>query len=187
MSAALQPGRVYRTRELRSFSANPTRWIKSMVGRGEVREAAHGLYYRPRQTFFGPCAPTDAALLSAFLGGGRFLITGSPLWNALDLGTTQHLSCTLVYNGQRTGDFRLDGRPFRLRRVRFPEAPGREWFTVDLLNNATQSGEDPARIEAELHRALLAGRMDTHRLTEMARAYGTPETRLRVARVAGMK
>ena len=41
---ALEPGRAYRTRDLRPFSANPTRRARRLVDEGRLREAAHGLY-----------------------------------------------------------------------------------------------------------------------------------------------
>ena len=40
----LQPGRAYRTRDLRAWSANPTRLARRLVGEGRLREAARGLY-----------------------------------------------------------------------------------------------------------------------------------------------
>lgn len=183
----LLPGRVYRTRELWDFSSNPTRWAKRLVEKGELREAAHGLYYRPQQTFFGPCAPSDEELLRAFLGSDHFRITGSSFWNALNLGTTQHLAYTLVYNDQRTGDFRLDHRPFRLRRVRFPTPATKEWFTVDLLNNEESLGEDPRLVEKMMQRAVEGGRLNAGQLLELGKVYGSVSTRQRLERMLSGK
>lgn len=39
----LEPGRTYRTRDLRAWGANPTRLARRLVDEGKLREAAHGL------------------------------------------------------------------------------------------------------------------------------------------------
>jgi hypothetical protein len=109
---AMVPGRVYRTRELRAFSANPSRWAKHLVEQGVLRQPHHGLFYLPVQSRFGPVGVTDEELLHAFLGTGDFLITGPDVWNALGLGTTQLFAVTLVYNAGRTGEVELGGRRF---------------------------------------------------------------------------
>jgi hypothetical protein len=108
----LEPGRAYRTQDLRRWSANPTRLARRLVGEGKLRQAAHGLYYAPITTRFDPAPPPSDALLRAFLNGEPFLVTGPPRWNALGLDATSMFAVTLVYNTQRSGEFRLGSRRF---------------------------------------------------------------------------
>lgn len=122
----LEPGRAYRTRELRPWSANPTRLARRLVDEGKLRAAAHGLYYAPVPSRFGPAPASDEALLRAFLGGELFLVTGPPYWNALSLGSTAMFAVTLVYNLRRSGEFERDRRRFLLRPVYFAETPNAE-------------------------------------------------------------
>jgi hypothetical protein len=172
----LVPGRAYRTRDLRPWSANPTRLARRLVDEGKLREAAHGLYYAPVVTRFGAGPATDEELLRAFLGGERFLVTGPPFWNALGLGSTAMFAVTLVYNTRRSGEFQLGGRRFLLRRVYFPEKPTVEWFIVDLLQHHDMAGAGISDLRAGLVATLRAGRWDRERLRAMAQTYGTKAT-----------
>lgn len=178
----LEPGRAYRTRELRQWSANPTRLARRLVREGRLREAAHGLFYAPIQSRFGPAPALDEDLLRAFLDGGRFVITGPPRWNALGLGSTAMFAATLAYNTQRTGHFTFDGRRFLLRRVLFPEDPPPEWFVIDLLQHHDMAGASLAELEERLTATLCEGRWDPVLLYEMASEYGTKATLARVER-----
>jgi len=180
---AMTPGRIYRTRDLRAFSANPSRWAKRLVKQGLLRQPHHGLYYVPLQSRFGPVGPTEDELLHAFLGTDDYLITGPYVWNALGLGTTQLFAVTLVYNRERTGQVRLGGLPFWFRRVRFPKNPPAEWYVVDLLHNERWMGEDTSRLDEHLGYALRVGRLDRARLREMALEYARPAVRERLMRV----
>jgi hypothetical protein len=173
----LEPGRAYRTRDLRIWSANPTRLARRLVDEGKLREAAHGLYYAPIPTRFGPTPASDEELLRVFLGGERFLVTGPPLWNALGLGSTAMFAVKLVYNLGRSGEFLLDGRRFLLRRVSWPEQPTPEWFIVDLLQHHAMAGAGLSDLRRGLIATLRIGRWDRLRLREMARTYGTKATR----------
>lgn len=172
----LEPGRAYRTRELRQWGANPTRLARRLVREGRLREAAHGLFYAPIESRFGPAPARDEDLLRAFLDGGRFVITGPPRWNALGLGSTAMFAATLAYNTQRTGDFTFDGRRFLLRRVLFPENPPPEWFVIDLLQHHEMAGASLAELEERLTATLRGGRWDPELLYEMADEYGTKAT-----------
>ena len=172
----LVPGRVYRTRELRVWSANPTRLARRLVEQGRLREAAHGLYYAPVVTRFGTAPASSEELLRAFLGGERFLLTGPPYWNALGLGATAMFAVKLVYNLRRSGEFILDQRRFLLRRVYFPEKPTAEWFIVDLLQHHDMAGMGLSDLHAGLVATLRTGRWDRSRLREMAHTYGTKST-----------
>jgi hypothetical protein len=172
----LEPGRAYRTRDLRPWSANPTRLARRLVEQGKLREAGHGLYYAPIPTRFGPAPASDEALLSAFLGGEPFLVTGPPCWNALGLGATAMFAVTLVYNTRRSGEFLLSGRRFLLRRVYFPEKPTAEWFIVDLLQHHAMAGVGLRALREGLVATLQGGRWDRARLRHMAETYGTKGT-----------
>lgn len=172
----LEPGRAYRTRDLRPWSANPTRLARRLVDEGKLREAAHGLYYAPRPTRFGPAPAPDEELLRAFLCGEPFLVTGPPHWNALGLGSTAMFAVKLVYNLSRSGEFELDRRRFLLRRVYFPENPSAEWFIVDLLQHHDMAGVGLSELREGLVATLRSGRWDRARLREMAETYGTKAT-----------
>lgn len=182
LPAALTPGKLYRTRDLAAFAANPTRWAKHLSEEGILRQAMHGVYYLPKQTRFGPLAPSEREMLRAFLGDDQFVITGSPAWNLLDLGITGLLMVTLVYNPYRTGEFTLDGGRYRLRRVRYPHHPPLEWFVVDAFENCRMVGADPALMEGLLVRHLRSGKYDAGRLREVAVEYASPATRERLFR-----
>lgn len=172
----LDPGRAYRTRDLRRWSANPTRLARHLVDEGKLREAAHGLYYAPIPTRFGPAPAASEELLRTFLGGEPFLLTGPPQWNALGLGSTAMFALTLVYNTRRTGEVVLGGRRFLLRRVYFPEDPSPEWFVVDLLKHHDMAGVALSELREGLMATLRLGRWDRERLREMAETYGTKAT-----------
>lgn len=173
---ALEPGRAYRTRDLRRWGQNPTRLARRLVGEGKLREAAHGLYYAPIPSKFGPAPASDEELLRAFLGDEPFLMTGPPYWNALGLGSTALFAVKLVYNTRRTGEVVLDGRRFLFRRVYFPETPAPEWFVVDLLQHHDMAGVALSELRAGLAATLRLGRWDRERLREMTETYGTKAT-----------
>lgn len=172
----LEPGRAYRTRDLRRWSANPTRLARRLIREGKLREAAHGLFYAPIESHFGPAPAPEEEILRAFLGASPFVITGPPRWNALGLGSTAMFAATLVYNTRRTGEFAFDGRRFLLRRVLFPESPPPEWFVVDLLQHHEMAGASLVELEEGLAATLREGRWSRKRLREMASAYGTKAT-----------
>ncbi|MCK6528731.1 hypothetical protein L6R50_14615 [Myxococcota bacterium] len=172
----IEPGRAYRTRDLRRWSANPTRLARRLVDEGRLREAAHGLYYAPVPTKFGPAPAAQEELLRAYLGGEPFLVTGPPQWNALGLGSTALFAVTLVYNTRRTGEVVLGGRRFLMRRVYFPEDPTPEWFVVDLLQHRGMAGVALSELWEGLVATLQLGRWDRERLRKMAETYGTRAT-----------
>lgn len=169
----LEPGRAYRTKELRRWSANPTRLARRLVREGRLREAAHGLFYAPVESRFGLAPARDEEILRAFFDDDRFVITGPPRWNALGLGSTAMFAATLVYNTRRTGEFTFDGRRFLLRRVLFPESPPPEWFVVDLLQHHEMAGTSLLELEQRLTSTLREGRWNAKRLRDNASEYGT--------------
>ena len=176
----LQPGRVYRTYELRHWGSNPTRLARRLVQEGKLYEAAHGLYYVPTPSRFGLVPPSDEELLRAFLGGSPFLLTGPPYWNALGLGATALFAVTLVYNTRRTGKFMLAGRYYLLRRVCFPARPFAEWYIIDLLENHEMAGIALSDLRQGLLTTLRQGLWNCERLCEMANTYGTRATQVLV-------
>jgi len=185
MTAAAQPtfepGRVYRTRELGQWSANPPRLAQRLVRDGQLVQLAHGLFAAPRRSRFGAVPPTDEALLRAFLDGGPFVFTGPERWNALGLGTTAVFATPLVYNTKRSGLFNFGGRQFLLRRVAFPETPPPEWFVVDLFENAEQAAAAPEELRVALKVALRAGKLGRTQLAAMSTRYGSRRTQALVS------
>lgn len=178
----LEPGRAYRTKEFRRWSANPTRLARRLVDEGRLRKAAHGLFYVPTESRFGPAPAPDEELLRAFLDNDRFLITGPPRWNALALGATAMFPAALVYNTRRTGDFSLDGRTFLLRRVLFPIQPPPEWFVVDLVQHHEMAGISIANLELQLTSTIREDRWNNQQLSDMASEYGTKATSFLIER-----
>ncbi len=173
----LEPGRVYRTKNLQRWGRNPTRLAARLVREGKLVRLGHGLFSCPRQTRWGDDPPTDEQVLRAFLGSREFVFTGPYYWNALGLGTTQLFAQGLVYNRKRSGVFRFGNQSFRLRRIPFPRPVTAEWLAVDLLRNATSAGEDAAELSSRLPAAVAMGRLDRRRLLDTVRRFGTPRTR----------
>ena len=173
----LEPGRVYRTQELKAWSTNASRTVRQLVREGLLVPLEHGLFVHPKRGRFGMVPPTDAELMRAFLGRARFLFTGPDQWNALGLGSTAAYAAPLVYNTRRSGVFEIGGRRFILRRVAFPDNPAPEWFVIDLLKNADRAGVSRSDLVQALTRAVRRGEFDPGRLRESARKYGTREIR----------
>jgi Txe/YoeB family toxin of toxin-antitoxin system len=178
----LEPGKVYRTRDLRTWGANLARLARRLIEEGELRPLAHGLFYHPKRSRFGPVPPEDAEIVRGFLGNDDFVLTGSPYWNAVGLGAQAVFPVVLVYNRERTGEFRLGARRYQLRRVRFPDSPDREWYAVDLLEHHRMAGVSPSRLEAGLRAALREHRLDPETLRSRAREYATRKTQTLVDR-----
>lgn len=191
MSAAatpqLQPGRVYRTRDLKRWSANAPRLAKRLVDEGVLVQLAHGLFFHPEKTRFGAVPPRDEELMRAFLDGSPFVFTGPSRWNALGLGSTALHATTLVYNRKRTAELEIGGRRFVLRRVSFPENPSREWYAVDLLEHSDEAGVERAELAVGLARAVRRGQLDRAKLLDAAREYGTKLTQDVVRAALGVR
>ena len=180
----LEPGHVYRTRDLSQWTANPARLARRLVSEGRFKPLAHGLFVHPRQSRFGVVPPTDEEVMRAFLNG-PFVLTGPERWNALGLGTSATFAAQLVYNTKRSGEFTLGGRRFLLRRVAFPGPQSPEWFVVDLRQHAEQAAADRDDLTTALAKAMRRGRFDAERLRAMAREYGSLDTQARVASALG--
>jgi hypothetical protein len=178
----LEPGRVYRTRDLAPWSKNAPRLAKRLEREGVLVRLQNGLFLHPRTGKFGPVPPTDDELLRRFLDDTPFLVTGPEHWNALGLGTTAMFAYPLVYNQKRSGMFTLAARVFDLRRVPFPEHPPKEWYVVDLLENAERAGASRAELERALTTALQRGTFNPRRLQRMAEEFGRKRTLAQVER-----
>ncbi len=172
----LEPGRVYRTRDLAAWGANAPRLAKRLVREGQLVPLAHGLFASPERSRFGDVPPTDQELMRAFLDGSSFVFTGPERWNALGLGSTAVFAIPLVYNTKRSGTFEFGGRRFLLRRVAFPQNPPREWFAVDLLENAEQAGASTRELAETLGRATRRGAFSRARLEEMTEKFASKAT-----------
>ncbi|OGQ09700.1 MAG: hypothetical protein A2138_09580 [Deltaproteobacteria bacterium RBG_16_71_12] len=178
----LEPGRVYRTKELAAWARNPFALAMRLVDEGKLTRLGHGLYHHPAAGLLGPLPPSSEELVRAFLGGRRFVFTGTSMWNRLGLGTTQAMTVTLVYNTERSGRFTLGRRSFVFKRSRFPESPTAEWFAVDLLNNlALVPDADPERNLTALRRRLAAD-LDPGAFTAALAAYGSRSAKALVRR-----
>ena len=176
LPTSFTPGRVFRTRDLASLSANPTRMAKRWVDEGLCTRLRPGLYAVAEMTRFGPAPPDRRGLLRAFLDGDDFVITGPPVWNSLGLGSTQMFAHPLIYNRKRSGLFSLGGRTFDLRRVQFPDHPTLDWFGVDLLENLASVCLDRSETAAILAARLAEGAFNPEALAGMAAEYGTKAT-----------
>jgi hypothetical protein len=173
----LQPGRVYRTDELRRFSKNPTRLAERLVADGEIEKLGHGLYYKPRMDSLGKAPPADDEILRAFLKGTRYVFSGPAIWNAFRLGTTGLFAHSLVYNGLRTGLLDVGGRKFLFRRVRFPKKPTPEWYVVDMLNNSRVLDAAIDEMMPKLKKRFATKRLDLKRFRDAARRYASRSTK----------
>jgi hypothetical protein len=174
----LEPGRVYRTKEFGAWARNPFALAKRLVAEGRLRHPGHGLYYLPEQSRFGPLPPDEDELISAFLFRRPFVFSGTSFWNALALGTTQESMVDLVYNENRSGLLRVDGRRYQFRRTRFPATPSAEWFAVDFMNNLDAIVDaEPARNLAALRRRLNRD-LDPRKFAEALAGYGTRRAKM---------
>ena len=166
-------GRVYRTRDLKKLSSNPTRLAQNLVQEGKLRKLRNGLFYVPKKGTFGDVPPSEDAILKALFGSNSYLKTGPSVWNSLGLGTTAVEAIPLIYNKSKTGLEQIGRKKFEFRRVRFPRKPSKEFFVVDLLQNLDRAGADPGEMKQALGQALRNGRFDGPTLLEMAEKYGS--------------
>lgn len=180
LNLELEPGRVYRPKDFAAQARNPTVVLDRLVHEGKLERLGYGLYHRPRRGRFGPRPPDDDELLSAFLGGRDYVLSGPAFWNALRLGTTAVASTPLVYNAVRSGVLKVGRRTFHFRRVRFPKRPTREWYAVDLLNHARQAGAAAAELVAPLAASLKAKKLDPSTFFAALDEYGSRSTKILV-------
>lgn len=174
---ALEPGRVYRTRDFLPWGRNAPRLAQRLVRDGLLRQLRHGVFEAPRAAKFGLVPAEDNQIVSTYLGTDDFLFTGSVHWNALGLGATGVQAVTWVYNKKRTEDVLFGKRRFRFRRVAYPSgAPPAEWFALDLLRHCAEAGVDRDAVLSALAVAVAQRRLDRVVLLEMARRYARAGT-----------
>lgn len=163
-------GKTYRRSEL---SADPSvdRFLRELVATGELEKLAHGLYFYPKETAFGPSAPRDHDLVQTFLEDDRFLLTSLDHYNTLGVGLTQLHNETLVYNHKRQGKLNLGGRVFTFKlRHHFPKKLDEYFLLVDLANNIKQVGEDVDLLRKRVLKR--AAMLDQNKLREVVFEYG---------------
>lgn len=176
----LQPGGVYRRKDLAAQSRAVDRDLQLALGAGLLHRAAQGLYYAPIKTPFGDAPPDDRALVGKFLEDRHFLLLNPSYYNSLRLGTTQLYNQTRVYNHKRHGQFTLGNRTYDFRvKHRFPDALSIEFLWVDCLNNLNELAEDPDAIVRNARKSL--DRFDSPALHLALTEYGSAAT-LRLVR-----
>ena len=174
---SIQPGQVYRPKDFAACARNPTVVLERLVRQEKLVKLGHGLYYCPQQGRFGPRPPETDKLLSAFLDRRPFVRSGPEFWNGLRLGPTGLAAKPMVYNAVRSGELRVGQRTFLFRRVPFPLAPNREWYAVDLLNNARQVGAAFTDLATALTTALRESRLHPGSFFDAVDKYGTRATK----------
>lgn len=172
---AMKPGSVYRRNKLAMFSKAIDRDLKELLQNGRIRKAASGLYYRPKQSRFGPVPPEQREFVRAFLKTDDFLLTSLNVYNSLGLGLTQLSNEMLVYNRKRVGRFKLGGIVYNFKRpVNFPKKISEEFLIVDLLNNYDELAEPPNDLWQVLRDKVQ--NLSPIKLRQVASAYGKLQT-----------
>lgn len=176
----LEPCRVYLTSDLAVWSSAPSKLATELVERGLLKRAARGIYYTP--TYGQPVRTLqlEADLVRAYLKGRRHMFTGHDNWRGLGLHVTIGGDVPWVYNDKISGLRSLGQFAFEFHRRRFPDAPSREWFLVDLLNNMMQTTVWPNEIVTALTTTACEGMWSLEQLHAMALEYGNHQTRLLV-------
>jgi len=176
LQSQLVPGRAYRRAELVEKSNAVDRHLSELVANGNIKKLAQGLYYKPKQSRFGPLPPNERQLIEAFLGDKVFLNFSPSVYNTVGLGTTQLYNTTVVYNHKRHGVFKLGNRQFSFRvKPRFPKTLSAEFLFVDLLNNLSELAEDQDEVLQKAKIKVIS--FDQTRLRKTADSYGSAATR----------
>jgi hypothetical protein len=172
----MQPGKVYRRKNLEGLTTALDRDLKTLVQRAEVKKVGPGLYYRPRTNVFGVAPPSDADLVRAFLKSEDFLLTSYNHFTQLGLGLTQVYNVPVVYNHKRTGQYRLGGKQFLFRVVpSYPKKLTREFLVVDLLNNLKRLPDNTDVVLENLKSRL--SEFDQRKMKDSLERYGSPAAR----------
>ena len=173
LKKCMQPGRVYRRKDLEDCSTAVDRDLKTLVDSGMVHKLAGGLYYCPHENAFGFAPPEERELVRAFLKTDDFLLTSYNYFNQFGLGLTQVYSAALVYNHKRTGAYSLGGKKFEFRLVpAYPDKLSREFLLVDLLNNLKRLPDNTAGVLENLQGRLKE--FDRAALAACLERYGRP-------------
>jgi hypothetical protein len=172
----LKAGRVYRRRNLAPHSSSVDREMRQLMAVGRLGKLAHGLYYVPTKSIFGPLLPLDQESIAAILGTRNFLVFSPSVYNTVGLGTTQLYKSTWIYNHKRHGIFKILGREYEFRiKQRFPRKLTAEFLYVDMLNNLDKLAEDHNVVLLKAHKKVQT--MDMPKLQQVINQYANASTR----------
>lgn len=172
----MQPGKVYRRKNLQGLTTALDRDLKTLVQSAGIKKVGPGLYYRPRTNVFGVAPPSDVDLVRAFLKSEDFLLTSYNHFTQLGLGLTQVYNIPVVYNHKRTGQYRLGGKQFHFRVVpSYPKRLTREFLVVDLLNNHKRLPDNTDVVLQNLKSRL--SEFDRKKMKRNLERYGNPATK----------
>lgn len=172
----LTRGGVYRRSDLARWSNSVDRHVQHLVKDGTLKKVSPGTYYYPKQGVFGEVPPREEELVRNFLKDDRFLVTSPNAYNSLGVGTTQLYNKRIVYNHKRHGNFTLGKRNFEFRvKPHFPNKLTMEFLLVDLVNNLDGLEENPKQVLLKVTSKMKT--MDTRKLQENLRAYGSVKTK----------
>ncbi len=149
IKSALEPGKVYRRKDLVGFSSNLDRYLPFLLEEGVLRKVRRGIYTCPTTTAFGEAPPDEEKLLKTFLRDDHFVVFSPSVFNSLGLGTTQLYNQRIVVNRKRHGEFVLGGRTYFFhRRTEVPTSKQvtKEYFIMELLNRLNDLAEDQETI-----------------------------------------
>ena len=182
----LQPGEVYRRRDLAKWSANLDRHVRRLVQEGHLERVSRGLYLAPRQTRFGRAPARPEKLIEAFLKDDRFLLMSPNVFNGIGVGTTQLYNEPVVYNLRRHGRFELGGRPYDFRRrSSVPTDLNAEVLLVGLLLSMHRLAEDRTELSPRVLDRARA--MDPDRLAQAASDFGSAKASRLLGQVSGRR
>lgn len=172
----LEPGRIYRTKELAKWSNAVDRHIKQLVRNMDLNKISNGIYYCPRESKFGQVPPEEGLLLKAILKGDDFLQISLNNYNALGLGLTQLYNLRLVYNHKLNGTKIYGKRKFCFIKGRkFPKKIDEYFLIVDLINNIKMLAENENELKAKVLKKIST--MDSKKMLVAANKYGFETTK----------
>lgn len=157
IKSALEPGKVYRRKDLMKFSSNLDRYLPRLVEEGVLNKIKRGIYACPTNTVFGEAPPNEQQMLKTFLQDERFVVFSLGVFNSLGLGTTQLYNQRIVVNRKRHGNFILGGKHYFFHRrieVPTPRQVTQEYFVMELLNRLNELAEDQQAVLARLKEKL---------------------------------
>ena len=167
----LKPGNVYRREDLVAFSNAVDRHLQELVLEGFLSKIETGLYYRPKQSDFGPVPPGEEELVKSFLKDDDFLIMSLNNYNSLGLGTTQLYNTKVVYNRKRDGKITLNKRQYYFMKNRkYPRKESLEFLLVDVVNNLKLLAENQDKLLQKVVKKMAS--MDKRKLMKAVNEYG---------------
>ncbi len=171
----LRAGRVYRRKDLLTFSNSLDRHLRKLTAEGTLQKLRTGLYYCPQELEFGAPPPDEHELVKAFLRTDRFVITSPNAYNQLGLGTTQLYNKRVVYNQKLHGTFRLGNRVLTFeRRANVPQQLSPEFLLVDVVNELNGLAEDRDAVLSRVRER--AQQINPRKLSRAVSLYGKQST-----------